>query len=629
MTQRIDSLALAMSLFGMLACGADKATQKPNDGVLSLPAWNAGPQGQTRFALVGDNGTGDAGAIAVRNLVGSWTPDFVVTLGDNNYPSGSRDTIVQNVDALWGPWMAPGGEDGPNAFWPCTGNHDWHPTEGLLPYTDHFELPGNERYYVLQRPLVDLYCLSTDYREPDGILGDSIQAAWLRDSVAVSQAPWQIAFNHHPPFSSGTHGDDPGLAWPVSAWGIDAMWSGHDHDYERIHRDGRLFAVQGQGGASLRTMGFPTDGTQVAAAGVFGATLADVHPEWIRFSTISTDGIVLDMARIEPNIRVTTRPHIVGRHATWKLTSVRPDTGWWAADYADEEWEEGRGPFGPSTGDQTPLAAPTRQTTNYLRHTFEADLLNSRAPRLHVQGGDGYVIWLNGTEVLRNGLTEGLLGWATDGTGWGTAPQQIDLPDEALLDGVNQLAVVVMGERSTMASLALDLGADVGTPLMEALAPWQWHTGTAPQSDWRDPLATVDWDSGPAPLGWRNELNQTEIALQDEGPPAAWFRKSFVLEATEVPEALMLDIVRPDGVSVWLNGTEVWRAGLSRDVVGTSTYAPMPAALGWENRHVQTLIDAALLTTGNNVVAVQAHSASPWGDLVFELDLFGLPRDVQ
>src|SRR5712691_755574 len=54
-----------------------------------------------QFAVIGDYGgdaeeEGDAEK-SVAQMVKSWDPDFIITLGDNNYPNGKAKTIVQNI----------------------------------------------------------------------------------------------------------------------------------------------------------------------------------------------------------------------------------------------------------------------------------------------------------------------------------------------------------------------------------------------------------------------------------------------------------------------------------------------------------------------------------------------------
>jgi hypothetical protein len=52
-----------------------------------------------RFAVIGDYGHNTAAEAQVAALVAGWNPDFVITTGDNNYPSGEAATIDQHISA--------------------------------------------------------------------------------------------------------------------------------------------------------------------------------------------------------------------------------------------------------------------------------------------------------------------------------------------------------------------------------------------------------------------------------------------------------------------------------------------------------------------------------------------------
>jgi len=81
--------------------------------------------------VVGDFSAGQ-GAQDVAALVSRLHPDFVLTVGDNNYPDGSAATIDSNVGRYYHSFIAPykgsygaGSADGHNHFWPSLGDHDW------------------------------------------------------------------------------------------------------------------------------------------------------------------------------------------------------------------------------------------------------------------------------------------------------------------------------------------------------------------------------------------------------------------------------------------------------------------------------------------------------------------------
>ncbi|MHB8879713.1 MAG: metallophosphoesterase family protein, partial [Myxococcaceae bacterium] len=116
---------------------------------LALAAPDAGTPdaGVIRFAVIGDFGSGDSHETDVARLVKSWSPDFVVTTGDNNYPNGAAATIDEHIGRDWAAFIGEyQGRYGPgsavNRFWPVPGNHDWR-SAGLRPYLEYFHLPGN------------------------------------------------------------------------------------------------------------------------------------------------------------------------------------------------------------------------------------------------------------------------------------------------------------------------------------------------------------------------------------------------------------------------------------------------------------------------------------------------------
>ncbi|HEX6291247.1 MAG TPA: metallophosphoesterase [Herpetosiphonaceae bacterium] len=260
----------------------------------------------TRFAVIGDYGTGSPGEQAVAALVKGWQPDFIATTGDNNYPSGEAATIDANIGAYYHEFIAPYyGTYGPggtiNRFFPTLGNHDW--ASGAGPYFDYFTLPGNERYYHLTWDSVQLFAIDSDPNEPDGVSSTSAQAMWLQNALATSSACWKIVYMHMPPYSSGAHGSTPWMQWPFQAWGADAVLAGHDHTYERIVRDGLPYFVNGLGGHVAYPFGEPIAGSEVRFNADVGAMLVEADREKIVFSFSTHTGALVDSYRLNKACR--------------------------------------------------------------------------------------------------------------------------------------------------------------------------------------------------------------------------------------------------------------------------------------------------------------------------------------
>jgi tartrate-resistant acid phosphatase type 5 len=262
---------------------------------------NSQPQepGSVRFAAIGDFGSNDANEQDVALLIKSWDPDFIITLGDNNYPDGEAATIDAAIGKYFHEYIYPyrgsyGAGSTTNRFWPTIGNRDWDNQNGakLQPYLDYFTLPNNERYYDIVRGPVHLFAIDSDADEPDGITSTSVQAQWLRNKLAASTAPWKIVYLHHPPYSSRTSW--PNLQWPFAAWGADAVLSGHAHVYERIMKDGIPYITNGLGGDSTGSFNTAIAGSVVRFGDDYGAMRISASASALTFEFITRRGVVVD-----------------------------------------------------------------------------------------------------------------------------------------------------------------------------------------------------------------------------------------------------------------------------------------------------------------------------------------------
>lgn len=255
-------------------------------------------QQSIRFAVIGDYGSAGTLEADVAKLVKSWKPDFVITTGDNNYPNGSDSTIDQNIGQYYHEFISPyvgrfGKGDTVNRFFPSLGNHDWR-TPGVLPYLNYFTLPGNERYYDFVRGPVHFFAIDSDVHEPDSIGASSVQALWLKKQLSASLSPWKIVYFHHPPYSSGDHGNSTKLQWPFKEWGASAIITGHDHTYERLTVDSLLYFVNGSGGNKLYEWGTIVPGSSVRYNQDVGAMDVRATDAMIEFRFVTRNDSLVD-----------------------------------------------------------------------------------------------------------------------------------------------------------------------------------------------------------------------------------------------------------------------------------------------------------------------------------------------
>ncbi len=211
-----------------------------------------GARAPVRIWALGDAGTGDANARAVRDAYAAFTgtraTDVWLMLGDNAYNSGTDAEYQAEVFGVYQAMLRS------SVLWPTLGNHDGIAADSATqsgPYYDIFSLPaageaggepsGTEAYYAFDYANVHVICLESSEtdRSPSGPM-----LAWLGRDLAAVHADWTIAFWHHPPYSKGSHDSDVEIelremranALPIlEAGGIDLVLSGHSHAYERSH----------------------------------------------------------------------------------------------------------------------------------------------------------------------------------------------------------------------------------------------------------------------------------------------------------------------------------------------------------------------------------------------------------
>ena len=141
---------------------------------------------------------------------------------------------------------------------------------------------------------VHLFAIDSDPNEPDGNTMSSTQANWLMGRLAASTSAWNIVFFHHPPFSSGQHGNSSFMNWPFQAWGAHAVITGHDHTFERFLINGFPYFVNGLGGRSLYAWGTIKSGSVARYNSDYGAQLVDATDQSITFKFYNRGGTLID-----------------------------------------------------------------------------------------------------------------------------------------------------------------------------------------------------------------------------------------------------------------------------------------------------------------------------------------------
>jgi 3',5'-cyclic AMP phosphodiesterase CpdA len=240
-----------------------------------------------RFAVIGDNGTGEKEEYDVGRQMAAFREqfhfDFVVMLGDNMYGGESPDDFKRKFEDPYKSLL-----DGGVKFYASLGNHDNPNQRFYKPFN-----MGGKRYYSIKKGNAEFFALDSTYM-------DAGQLAWLDKQLAGSSAAWKICFFHHPLYSDGKfHGPDKDLRARIEPIfeqrGVKVVLSGHEHVYERIKpQNGIHYFVLGNSGklrphnlrpSAIMAKGFDTDRSFM---------LAEIAGDDFYFDTISRTGKAVD-----------------------------------------------------------------------------------------------------------------------------------------------------------------------------------------------------------------------------------------------------------------------------------------------------------------------------------------------
>ena len=257
---------------------------------MSAAAWESRPS-EARLVFVGDTGSGDERARAVRDAildtVEAAGASHLFLLGDNVYENGEAAYIAPKFVDIFRPVLRF------VTIHAALGNHDVQKCRGTkrrpVPRdasayepgrdcwaadhlaTSEFGYVDGSRYYTVAipggaAPLVEVFVLDTNTlgddqtRIDDG--ADHAQLAWLDAALSASSARWRVVVMHHPVHSParrrfffGRRGPDDRLRAQLEPLfvehGVDIVFQGHQHLYARPRpQRGVRYVVSGGGSRS-------------------------------------------------------------------------------------------------------------------------------------------------------------------------------------------------------------------------------------------------------------------------------------------------------------------------------------------------------------------------------------------
>ena len=149
-------------------------------------------------------------------------------------------------------------------------------------------------YGYLKHGNAHFVCLDSDVRY------STDQIAWLEADLArvADRVQWIFVNFHHPPHSSGSHGSEyatmPKWIDAFEQYGVDIVFNGHDHHYERSLNNDIWYIVTGGGGAPLRAVNQKPNSYQIYAERTLHFCKLQINGAQLTFEMIRADGTVGD-----------------------------------------------------------------------------------------------------------------------------------------------------------------------------------------------------------------------------------------------------------------------------------------------------------------------------------------------
>jgi hypothetical protein len=288
-------VVIAGSLHGDQRTGDPVKVSAP---VVKLPLVD----GSIRFAVIGDNGTGEKPEYDVANEMEQYRKivkfDFVLMDGDNIYGGHKSSDFRRKFEAPYKPLLDAGVK-----FYSSLGNHDDSEVERNYKLYNM----GGHRYYSFRRGDAQFFALDSNYVDPQ-------ELSWLESELKESDARWKICFFHHPLFTAARfHGPDIDLRKQLmplfTKYGVNLVLSGHEHVYEHLKpQEGVYFFVVGNSGElRLHNIRPNNDVDQVGFDTDRDFMMMEIAKDKLYFQTISRVGATIDSGELDRQVALKAK----------------------------------------------------------------------------------------------------------------------------------------------------------------------------------------------------------------------------------------------------------------------------------------------------------------------------------
>ncbi len=328
----------------------------------------------------------------------------------------------------------------------------------------------------------------------------------------------------------------------------------------------------------------------------------------------------------------------------WSYNDTGTDLGaaWREITFDDSSWASGASQLGYGDGDEaTTLSfgpdANNKYPTYYFRYEFTiADASIYGDLIFNVLRDDGAVVYLNGTEIVRDNMPAGPITYNT------FASSTVGGSDEdtffnytvgnLLQNGANVIAVELHQRNGSSSDLGFDMATSfvpaapqpVDFPI-EAGLVWSYlDTGVSlDAAPWTESGYDISsWFAGFAPLGYGDPV-ATEISF---GPDpnnkyiTTYFSKEINVTLADVTDNVIFGLNRDDGAIVYVNGVEVIRDNMPAPPTDYLTNSETIVDGADENAFFTHQVAKSFFIEGVNKIAVEIHNRDGQSsDLKFDM----------
>jgi len=200
-------------------------------------------------------------------------------------------------------------------FMSILGNHE----DNHSNYYEFFALPEKEEYYSFNYGAIHFSMLHSCIPDYGGTFDEEID--WLINDLEIHENyDWKVVAMHRPAFSSsqrnaqGDYDDLKSLFVPIfEQYGVDLVFSGHDHFYERLHKNNITYMITAGAGAPLYSyLPFYKVPESVFGVSKNHAVFIEVYENQLNLKAFDINQTIFDTFTInritKPDLQVTNLP---------------------------------------------------------------------------------------------------------------------------------------------------------------------------------------------------------------------------------------------------------------------------------------------------------------------------------